>query len=369
MTTDAVGGVWNFSLELARALRPRGVEFLLAVLGPLPCDRQRAEAAAAGNIQLRTPGRAFALEWMADPWDDVARAGEWLLELEEAFRPDVVHLNGFCHGSLPWSVPALVAAHSDVFSWWRAVHGGPAPASWTRYRAEVKAGLRGADLVTAPTRAMLEALEECYLPVPENGGNAGRVVPNARDAAFFAPKPKRELVLAAGRAWDRAKNMRLLEAAADGLPWPVFLAGATESPDGESVEFANLDCLGPLPPAELAHWMGVASIFTLPARYEPFGLAALEAGLAGCALVLGDIPSLREVWGDAALFVSPDEPEALSAALLRLIADAPLRARMAARANRRALSFTPRRLGDGYLECYQSLLARTGRPVELDALP
>ncbi len=32
----------------------------------------------------------------------------------------------------------------------------------------------------------------------------------------------------------------------------------------------------------------------LPARYEPFGLSVLEAALSGCALVLGDIPSLRE---------------------------------------------------------------------------
>ena len=34
----------------------------------------------------------------------------------------------------------------------------------------------------------------------------------------------------------------------------------------------------------------------LPARYEPFGLSILEAALSGCALVLGDLPSLRELW-------------------------------------------------------------------------
>jgi hypothetical protein len=56
-------------------------------------------------------------------------------------------------------------------------------------------------------------------------------------------------------------------------------------------------CLGPLEASELAGWMHRAAIYALPARYEPFGLSALEAAQAGCALVLGDLSSLREVWG------------------------------------------------------------------------
>ena len=65
----------------------------------------------------------FALEWMDEPWDDVARAGDWLLALEERDRPDVVHLNGYVHGAAALSRPCLVAAHSCVLSWWAAVHG------------------------------------------------------------------------------------------------------------------------------------------------------------------------------------------------------------------------------------------------------
>ena len=40
------------------------------------------------------------------------------------------------------------------------------------------------------------------------------------------------------------------------------------------------------------------------ALYEPFGLAVLEAAQAGCALVLSDIPTFRELWDGAALFVA-----------------------------------------------------------------
>jgi glycosyltransferase involved in cell wall biosynthesis len=62
-----------------------------------------------------------------------------------------------------------------------------------------------------------------------------------------------------------------------------------------------------------------ASIYVHPARYEPFGLAILDAALAGCALVLGDIPSLRELWHDAAIFVPTEDAARLSRELTALI--------------------------------------------------
>ena len=103
-------------------------------------------------------------------------------------------------------------------------------------------------------------------------------------------------------------------------------------------------------------WLRRAAIFALPARYEPFGLCALEAGLAGCALVLGDIPSLREVWHDAAMYVSPEQPAALEAGLLDLIADVPRRCHLARAARARAQCFTPERMAQGYVALYRQLI-------------
>jgi glycogen(starch) synthase len=116
--------------------------------------------------------------------------------------------------------------------------------------------------------------------------------------------------------------------------------------------------LGKLSEAELGGWLSRAAVFALPARYEPFGLCALEAAMSGCALVLGDIPSLREVWQDAAVFVPPDRPGALEAALQRLIADPVLRAATAARCRRRAGRFTLSKMARGYLELYARAAAR-----------
>ena len=51
--------------------------------------------------------------------------------------------------------------------------------------------------------------------------------------------------------------------------------------------------------------MARTAVFVSPALYEPFGLAVLEAAQAGCALVLSDIPTFRELWDGVALFVAP----------------------------------------------------------------
>jgi len=107
-----------------------------------------------------------------------------------------------------------------------------------------------------------------------------------------------------------------------------------------------------------------ASIFASPARYEPFGLAALEAAQAGCALVLGDIPSLREVWGDAALFVPPDDDEALLAALRTASRPRELHV-LASRARARAARYAPEATAAGMAQAYGHVLAgaRTGAPA------
>lgn len=369
MTADASAGVWTYTMELARALQPGGGQILLAVMGPALSPAQRAEAARLGHVQVRE--KPLALEWMADPWRDVTRAGDWLLELEARFAPGVIHLNHYCYGSLPWNAPVLIAAHGCVLSWWQAVHGEGSPQSWTRYHAEVAAGLRGANLVTASTQVMLEGLARLYAPIPRllHSQSAPRfpefqVVPHGADAARFRPLAKCPWILCAGNAGEGACNGDLLDAVAAELPWPVVWAVEGE-PSGAWKHLQLLDAradgAGMEPP------FGRAAVFALPSRYEPFGFAPLHAALAGCALVLGDIPSLRETWGDAAMYASPEETPAFGTALRRMVEDAPLRETMAARARARALEQTPQRMAEGMWTCYRSLLAPHAEALEAHA--
>jgi glycogen synthase len=356
MTADTVGGVWTYALDLARALGDFSVEILLATMGRAPTPTQQSEAARVSHLYL-CPSE-YQLEWMDSPWEDVERAGEWLMDLVDCYQPDIVHLNNYAHGSLPWKAPLLMVGHSCVLSWWRAVHWENAPAAYDIYRERVTTGLRRADLVVAPTQAMLDLLNRYYGPFSQQA-----VIYNARTPDSFVPKSKEPIILAVGRLWDQAKNLAALEAVAPALPWPVYVAGETAHPMGGQRMAHYTEPLGFLSPEEITDWMGRASIYVLPARYEPFGLSVLEAALCGCALVLGDLPTLREVWGDAALYVPPHEPEALREQLEQLIEDRGLREEMAQRAYRRAQCYQPHTMAAAYWSAYQALVGQPDHEV------
>jgi glycogen(starch) synthase len=336
MSADAVGGVWTYATALIDGLADE-VEVFLVVMGPAPSPEQRRrlrQLPLAGYAE-----RTYALEWMEEPWDDVERAGAWLLELQGEVGADLVHLNGFAHGALPFGVPVVVVGHSCVLSWHEAVHGRPAGRAWDPYRAAVRRGLAFVDALVAPTRAMLSELERLYRPGCERLAIANGRTPGRRPTVF-----KERLILAAGRVWDEAKNLAALERVAPELDWPVVVAG-------EGGELGRVD------EAAIQDLYSRAAIFAEPARYEPFGLAALEAAQHGCALVLGDIPSLREVWADDALYVDPFDDRALAETLHLLIADVALRERLGAGARHRASSYSGERMATAYRALYERALA------------
>ena len=347
MTADNVGGVWTYSLDLATTLKDDGVEVHLAIMGPPLAQDARDELARRG---LSWDFRESILEWMPEPWPDVAAAGRWLQDVAQAVEPDLVHLNDYAHAAIDWGVPVIVVAHSCVLSWWRAVKGCDAPpGGWDVYHSVVQAGLERADLVVAPTRAMRAALAAHY-----SFSTPTMVVPNGTLASADRNSAKEPFVVAVGRVWDEAKNITAVERGALRLPWPVVVAGAGATGDGGAPPTVRR--LGPLPHQDVTRLLARAAIYAEPARYEPFGLAALEAGASGCALVLGDIASLREVWDDAALYVDPDDDSALASALTALIEDPDRRARLGERARKRALRFPTRAMSSLYAEAYRRLL-------------
>jgi glycogen synthase len=350
MTADTVGGVWTYALELIRALARYDCDVALATMGGFLKESQAREAAQIANLTLYASN--YKLEWMEDPWAEVAEAGAWLLELTEQVQPDLVHLNSYAHGVLPWPAPVLMVGHSCVLSWWQAVKGEPAPVDWQIYHQRVQAGLARADLVVAPTRAMLAALNQHYGPFA-----ATRVIYNGRCPALFTPRRKEPLIFSVGRLWDEAKNIGALERVAPELAWPIYVAGQEQHPTGGGRHLQQLRPLGQISAAEVGRWMGRASIYALPAHYEPFGLSVLEAAMAGCALVLGDLPSLREVWGAAACYVPPADPVALAATLQTLIAEPTQRRLLAVAAHKQAQKYQPAAMGAAYWQAYRTLLA------------
>jgi glycosyltransferase involved in cell wall biosynthesis len=194
----------------------------------------------------------------------------------------------------------------------------------------------------------------------------GSVIFNGVSSAACFRRSKRPFYLAAGRLWDRAKNLGLIIDASAQLPWPVHVVG-----DGFP---ASQGCpvigTGRLEHADLARLMGEASVFLHPARYEPFGLAPLEAALCGAALVLGRLDSLREIWGETALYVSADDPHELARTATLLADDPMLRHSLSKKAEARARELSSARMADNYAKLYARVMAEaasrsTAAPLRL----
>lgn len=84
--------------------------------------------------------------------------------------------------------------------------------------------------------------------------------------------------------------------------------------------------LGYVSERELASLYENAHLVLFPSLYEGFGLPAVEAQWAGTPLVCSDLPVLREVAGDGALFAPPDRPDLMAEAVIRVLRDSSLRA-------------------------------------------
>ncbi|HVT55087.1 MAG TPA: glycosyltransferase, partial [Xanthobacteraceae bacterium] len=290
-------------------------------------------------------------EWLDPKGKDFPRALEVLAYHAERIKPDIVHINGYREALAEWNAPVIVVAHSCVRSWWRACrHEEPDP-RWGNYIASLRAGLNAADRWLAPTAAFRDQVETLYAPATR-----GSVIWNGAGDYQSAPV-KEPFVLAAGRLWDEAKNIALLARAADDVPWLIFAAGAAESPGkGDAQRLDRIRLLGELPHAALLGVMRRAAILAAPAVYEPFGLTILEAATAGCALVLSDLPSLRELWNGAALFVDPHDVDAWRLALIQLALSDSLRLGLQRRARARARRYSLDTMADAYTALYRDCL-------------
>jgi len=82
--------------------------------------------------------------------------------------------------------------------------------------------------------------------------------------------------------------------------------------------------------------------FCSPSRFEGFGIAALEANAAGCAVLATDVDAFRDslALGETALAVPPNDPSALKTAMIRLIQDARLREQLGRQGRERASAFS-----------------------------
>jgi len=242
-----------------------------------------------------------------------------------------------------------------MIGWWLAVGGETSPRNWGIYRNRVARGLRKASLIVAPTEVAASQLREQY-----GASLTVRVVPYGHDYQA-ADEPKKEYIITAADFWDEANNLEILELAAPYLSWPLFMAGCRVDAAGNQRPPRNICALGQLADAELDAWLARSSIYAMPARYVTCPMSIFRAAVAGCALVLGAIPALRETWEGAAVFVPPGDRAAVRTALERLVNDPIRRREMQGRALERAGSLTSSRMVSAYVAAYREVAGAAAR--------
>jgi glycosyltransferase involved in cell wall biosynthesis len=181
------------------------------------------------------------------------------------------------------------------------------------------------------------------------------IIPNGRTLSATAGVRDRKLqAVTAGRLWDEAKNISLLARVQS--PMPILAAGETRHGSAAmNPRLGDTTVLGSLTSEELLALFRESRIYICTSRYEPFGLAALEAALCGCAVLANDIPSLREVWDSAALYF--DSGHSLTRLLHQLSKDPMLLNAAQERSSARARTFTAERMASTYYRLFEGALA------------
>ncbi len=162
-------------------------------------------------------------------------------------------------------------------------------------------------------------------------------LPVVIDALALMSSEQRPMLVMVGHGTD--DGTLLARAATAGVAEDVRLLGARSTEELESL-YALADCL------------------VLPTLHEGFGLPVLEAMARSVPVVCSDIPALREVAGEAALYLDPHAPARIAARISELLADAGLAGRLRELGRARAAGFSWSAAAEGTLASYRRALAR-----------
>ncbi len=354
LTADTVGGVWRFAQELTSGLLEAGDAVALVSFGREPSAPQQVECKRLRAFW----GESFfyvscdsPLEWMRENNRAFGDSAAVLARVSREFEAELLHANQFCFGAARLGIPTVVTAHSDVLSWARCCRGAELEDSeWlARYCALVQRGLDAADVVTAPTAWMMQALGEGFRLPPEQ-----LTIPNGRSIAARAAGERKLRAVTAGRVWDEAKDVAVLEMVRS--PMPLMVVGEQECDGVRAGVPKGVELHGALGEQAILQLFANSALYVCTSKYEPFGLAPLEAALCGCAIVAREIESMREVWENAALYFR-DAAE-LSAVLKRLYEDPEFLCSYQQKAGERAQMFSREQMVKGYRKVYAGLLEK-----------
>jgi glycosyltransferase involved in cell wall biosynthesis len=357
---DRIGGAERQAMLLAKGLGMRGWRVTVIAL---------SGTGGAAATELRDAGVAFLSlrmrKGIADPREWI-RLNLWLWRA----RPDVIHSH-LPHASwlVRWS--RLAAPATVVVDTLHSSHAGHLGRKigylCSRWLSDHVTAVSRA---TAASHLAARMVSEHRLTVLQNGID----VDAWRSDGHAKARPRHGLRIADEFLWlavarlDAVKDFPTLLAAMERMPHNARLTILGDGPLraeltalaarlglARRVRFVGFE-------PDVGRWMQAADGFVLASRLEGLPMVLLEAGACALPSVATDVPGTREVIvnGKTGFLSRPGDPEALAAAMTRLMA-APLPARraMGEQARRHVLEhFSIERVLDKWEQLYFELLSR-----------
>ncbi|MFI6105776.1 glycosyltransferase [Streptomyces sp. NPDC051310] len=348
------------------------------VVGAQVAQGMRVVVACPPGVPLASAVRAAGAE--VHPWP-AGRDPGWRLPAEcrrvarivARVRPDLVHAHSAKAGmAARLAVRGRVPTVHQPHAWSFEAVGGPAGVVaryWERWAAAL-----WTDRIVCVSEAERERGVRAGVRAPwsvvHNGVDTGRFADGPDRAAaraalahrFAALAPASPLVVCVGRLCRQKGQDALLQAwrtVVEHVP-RARLALVGEGPAGAALRAAapaSVVFAGAV--EDPAPWYRAADLVVLPSRWEGMALAPLEAMASGRAVVVTDVDGARESLApghDVHCLVPPDDPDALAAALTRLLQRPLLRQTLGREARSHACAaYDVRRVGAALTEVYREV--------------
>jgi glycogen(starch) synthase len=354
-----VGGLGRHVEALARQLAAGGHDVRVVTRGEAPTGRTER---VAGVRVVRAAVDPIAIDFTTESLLAWSQASEHALlraalPVVRRWRPDVIHAHDWlvAQGAVTLSevtgAPVVATLHATE----AGRHQGwlPTPLNVAIHSVERWLARRAAAVITCST-----AMQDETTRLFELAADSVAVVPNGIDAARWRPSTAQvraararfggegPLLVYAGRLVHEKgvqtllAGVRELRAAHPGLRAVIAGTGVHESTLRAQARRLRImravDWPGFVPETDLPNLFGAADVVVVPSFYEPFGIVALEAAVAGAPLVVAETGGLRDLAdaGVAAASFPAGDADELVAAVGKVLVDPAAAQRGARRAAR-----------------------------------
>lgn len=356
-------GLGNYSRNLVRSLQQLAPQHAYLLYAPDPGTRRVPEAQnwPPGVSEHLGPKRLGSL-WRRYGMHRFAKRDE--LDLFHGLSHELPR-------NLPKDIKKVVTIHDLI---WKHL---PADYPWfdrQMYALKCRHSIMTADLILCISEATRQDVLAQYPLDPARV----EVLYQSCNPVYYSPTTPDQLEafrrreqlpsffgVSIGSLMKRKNQVLILQALASLKPdqrFPIVIIG-------QGSEYANLrqirKTLGlekwvsfrpTVPFADLPLWYQAAGMSLYVSRLEGFGLPVLESLAMGTPAIAARASSLPEAGGDAARYVSPDDPAELADAMLAVAGDPETRAGMIRRGKTHAQAFSPLPLAERLMDAYGKLL-------------